>query len=337
LESTAISIPLTDLSVLDSLSQTARLAEGVELPRKHDPFISIAAAQGATLVLSQTGTIVSAAAVVHSPANAQSTSQCFIGWYSSTADAQGAQTLFTTIEKLSIQNNCTELLGPIHTSTWSAYRLCTQRNTPPFALDVTNPSFFIEQWKTAGFTPFENYLSTQISREGFSFGRLKRAERLLGRRNIEVQGITTDSFEQDLQKIYSISTAAFTDNPFYAPVSFKLFCALYQSVQPLLHPRLCLVARAPDGSGAGFIFSYLDPVEPQLKRIIIKTLAVHPRHRSTGLGSYLVERVHYAARQLGAHSVIHALMHRNNISTNICSAHARTISTYSLFRKKVVS
>ena len=55
------------------------------------------------------------------------------------------------------------------------------------------------------------------------------------------------------------------------------------------------------------------------KSLVIKTLAQISDYKYRGIGSYLVEYLHQKAQLAGYNSIIHALMHKNNVSANILS------------------
>ena len=70
-----------------------------------------------------------------------------------------------------------------------------------------------------------------------------------------------------------------------------------------------------------------------MSTVILKTLAVHPDYSGLGLGGLLTARSHDAARQLGYHRVIHALMHETNKSRRISGHTAVPVRRYTLFAK----
>ena len=103
---------------------------------------------------------------------------------------------------------------------------------------------------------------------------------------------------------------------------------------PLIDPELVVVACSPEGEMAGYCFAIPDRPNPQLKQFVVKTLAVDPKWRTLGLGSWLVGNVHSRAHTAGwTGGGIHALMWTGSHSRQI-SAHAgEIIREYALFEK----
>ena len=95
-----------------------------------------------------------------------------------------------------------------------------------------------------------------------------------------------------------------------------------------------MIARSPQGDIAGYCFAIPDRLNPTRKEFIVKTLAVDPRWRELGLGSWMVGNVHSRAHTQGlTGGGIHALMWTGSHSQKI-SAHAGTvIRQYALFGK----
>ena len=115
------------------------------------------------------------------------------------------------------------------------------------------------------------------------------------------------------------------------------FEQLYRPVAPLIDPPLVVVARSPEGEMAGYCFAIPDRPNPELKQFVVKTLAVDPKWRTLGLGSWMVGNVHSRAHTAGwTGGGIHALMWTGSHSRQI-SAHAgEIIREYALFEKSLV-
>ncbi len=143
-----------------------------------------------------------------------------------------------------------------------------------------------------------------------------------------------DRFDDELGIIYRLSMTAFTRAFAYTPLPEPAFRALYAPLKPHIDPRMVLIAEDRHGAPAGFCFNLPEPLAPQLRQFVIKSLAVDSAWRQLGLGSWLVAESHLTALDQGLDGGgIHALMWSGSHSRTI-SAHAGGIfRRYALFRR----
>lgn len=67
--------------------------------------------------------------------------------------------------------------------------------------------------------------------------------------------------------------------------------------------------------------------------VIIKSLATLDEHRGKGLAAVMLAQINQAARSLGMHRTIHALMHEGNPSRQINHGQMRDFRRYALFAR----
>lgn len=259
-----------------------------------------------------------------------------IGHYECLAPEAGAWLLRQAADEL-LRQGAERILGPMNGSTWARYRLALPREAgegpfdPPwFSSEPRNPEGYPEHFRTAGFREEAWYESRAA---GVEAGPPAFVDRLAGR--LEREGFRERPFdpghaEEELGLLHEASLAAFAENLYYSPISREGFLALYRPLVPRLDPDLVRLVLAPDGSLAAFVLAFPDPTAPG--RVVLKTLATHPRWRNRGLGAFLTARVHEVAARRGDREVVHALMHVANASTGI-SGHlgGRRIRRYALY------
>ncbi len=198
------------------------------------------------------------------------------------------------------------ILGPMSGDTWHSYRFVAESDgSPPFLLEPNNKPHEREAFLAAGFRPVSHYFSARILVDQISAIAPPPPEGF----SIETWG---GSDPEDLfREVLALSLQAFAGNAFYKPISEKAFLALYMPIVPMMKPELIFLARRPDGSLAGFLFSIPDYAQgPDSQTLIIKTYASLQR----GAGRHLLFACQQAARALGFETVIHALMHDANQS-----------------------
>jgi ribosomal protein S18 acetylase RimI-like enzyme len=243
----------------------------------------------------------------------------YVGWYAAAAADAGAALLRLAAEDL-FDEGADRVVGPLNGSTWARYRVALPREAEvvdgePFLGEPVNPDGDAAHFERAGYTPHLEYES-RIVRAPRADAALAPAAARLSERGVVIRGIDLTRFDAELRAIHELSLLAFAENPYFTPVDFAEFAAMYAAVRPLVDPALVRLAVGPAGQMLGYVFAYVDPLPADRPRIVLKTLAAHPAARGLGLGRLLTDAVHQAAAERGM-PVIHALMQASNFSKNI--------------------
>lgn len=224
---------------------------------------------------------------------------------------------------------CQSILGPMNGNTWYSYRFAEWSiGRPPFFMEPWQPENILPAWLKSGFTVDQSYISseqviTEVNENKYS---LDPAFRLS---NIDLK-----RFEEELEKLYSISIEAFADNVYYSDISKEGFFALYMPLKNKIQDKNMLLIKDASGEIAGYLFGIPDFLQKSPDTYIIKTLAVRPKHRSKHLGSFLVNHCLCEAYKSGYKKIIHALMHEANNSTKIGKGF-EVIRRYVLLKKNL--
>jgi predicted N-acetyltransferase YhbS len=259
-----------------------------------------------------------------------------IGHYFAADAAAGERLLGLACDRLARQG-CGLAVGPLDGSTWRRYRLVTESGPDPsFFLEPDNPPDWAGHFAAAGFTALARYhsaLATDLDRPD---PRADEAARRFEARGGAVRALRPDDFDGEVRRIHALSLTSFRDNLLFTPLGLDEFRAQAEGLREFLRPDLILLAER-DGRLVGFVFAVPDLLQAHRGRAIdtavIKTLAVHPDERRSGLGSMLADRCHRSARRLGYRRAVHALMHDPNPSARISRRTARFIRRYALFAR----
>lgn len=294
--------------------------------------------------------------------------RAMVGHYEALEDAAGILLLRHARERLADRGAAT-VLGPMNGSTWRRYRLALPAaggagdgGETPFLGEPVTPPGYVAHFAAAGFEPVAHYQSRIVPLTGGDSpardpmdaerrsppgsvppagGRLdlplNRTDGPAGAsaRAVETEPLRLADWDAAIAEIHELSLAAFAGNAFYTPIPLGEFRRLYDPLRPLLDPALVRLARTEAGRLVGVVLAYPDPLGERaggVRRVVLKSLAVHPDARGTGLGTRLTGEVHSAAASAGAGAVIHALMHEGNPSNRISAgARSRLFRRYALF------
>jgi GNAT superfamily N-acetyltransferase len=259
-----------------------------------------------------------------------------VGHYAA-SDAASAARLLSRACSLLADAGCTTAAGPMDGNTWRRYRFIVERGPePPFFLEPDNPDDWPAHWTASGFSPLAHYTSAMNDDLHIEDPRTADALPRLRSHGIRIRPFDPSRADDELHRMFRLSTAAFSGNFLYSPLSEEEFMLQNRAVLPFVRPELVLLAEK-DAEPAGFMFALPDALQARrgeaIDRVILKTVAVEPAFTGMGLGGALMDLVQRAARQLGFRRAIHALVHERNVSRRISDRYAHTIRRYALFAR----
>ena len=263
-----------------------------------------------------------------------------IGHYAA-ATADAARRVLAEVCAALARTDCTIAIGPMDGNTWRRYRWIVERGTePPFFLEPDNPDSAPVEFTAAGFDALASYTSTLADDLTLEDPRVSDAESRLVGAGVRIRPLDLSSSHEELRAIYRLSVEAFKANYLYSPIVEAEFVDQNERALPYLDPELVLLAEDGDQL-VGYLFAVPDVLQKMrgqtVSTLIVKTVAVAPVRRYSGLGSVLVAVAHRRAHSRGYTRAIHALMHERNVSRNISKRYARTIRRYALFARRLRS
>lgn len=258
-----------------------------------------------------------------------------VGDYFCVDDNTVAKRLNKLMETKCKELGYTYILGPMNGSTWESYRFSIESNQQTFGLDQAQPHYYNKQFRANGFEPIGEYCSsidttlkprsTQIT------------ETYWKKRDITIRGIRISKLEEELKNIAILTNEAFQDNFLFTVLKPDQFARKYLQLKHFIDPRYVTIAEGPQGETLAYLFAYLDPLDNSRQTLVIKTVAVSSASNCRGLGSYLVGQAIATAKESGVKKIIHAFMHKNNISLNISKHYGQPYKAYALYGKLLKS
>lgn len=220
--------------------------------------------------------------------------------------AQAGARLLADAAALAKSEGASALIGPMEGDTWHAYRLISARGThAPFLMEPSSADHDEAAFKAAGFDVISSYFSASAPLSELPGATPKDTDVF----TIE----TWDGTDPDrlFTQVYDLSCAAFAGNPFYRHIDLEGFLAMYRPVVAMLRQDLILFARDSTGALVGFLFGIPNYAEgPAPASVILKTYASSQK----GAGHWLSYQFYVNAKAMGFDTVIHALMHDDNLS-----------------------
>jgi hypothetical protein len=118
----------------------------------------------------------------------------YIGFFESINDVECAKLLFEKAKEISIENNCSKILGPVDSSFWIKYRLKTNNfSRKVFVGEPGNREYYLGLFLACGYKVYGTYISNYYNKLPLAgYGDRKCSERYERFRSQRVQ----DSFSE---------------------------------------------------------------------------------------------------------------------------------------------
>jgi hypothetical protein len=233
------------------------------------------------------------------------------------ARAEDGIALLTRTSTLLRSEGFEAVIGPMDGDTWHRYRVVLESDgSPPFAMEPVSGPHDLAAFQSAGFAPISFYASA----------RAMLAPAIEAAPPFAIDGVRVETWNGvDAQaligRLFDLSSAGFSRNPFFKPIERSEFLKLYEPLIPVINPRLVLFALESE-KPVGFLFAFPNgPIERKPDAVVLKTYASMRR----GVGRLLGDAFLRTARDLGFSAVIHALMHIDNVSRQRSAMHGGTI------------
>lgn len=251
-----------------------------------------------------------------------------VGNYESVPGDKYTKVLFQAIESRALSLEKTDIIGPMNGSTWHNYRFSTSTDHL-FFLENIHKSYYLEQWKSAGFETFQKY---QSSLENISDDYISSdPSAFFSDKNLTLNTFDIGNVEKQLLDIHAFCNRVFSDNKLFSPISKSDFLNLYRPVIPALNPDLIDLVYDRNEI-VGLLFAVPDYYNKQ--QVIAKTIGRNPRPDYEGVAHYLSAVFHKKAFEMNFKTMIHAYFHVGNASQRISKNYGgKTYRKHVLLRK----
>lgn len=275
-----------------------------------------------------------------------------LGFFEALPEAE-VGTLFDEAVRWLREAGAGEVLGPMDGDTWHKHRLSVGPwDDPPFLLEPYNPRHYPDLWESYGFEVLETYASKRVEPELVAAHLDPKRQAALAA-GYRLRRIDPRRFRDELRRIYAMSRTIFARNFLYTDIPEEEFLALYAGARNLIDPDLVLIAEAPSGEDAGFLFAFPDRFRAvaamrgrrdplalvrfllhrhEVDAVNFKTIGVMPAHRKTGLGAALMGEGHRVALEKSYRAANHCLYREGNPSGEMDGGTGRVMRRYCLYR-----
>ncbi|EPZ49826.1 hypothetical protein M902_1121 [Bacteriovorax sp. BAL6_X] len=189
-----------------------------------------------------------------------------------------------------------KIVGPLNFSTYNTYRLKQNEDLPHHLMEPPYDKGLYDLLNANG-EVFERYVTYEIN----DFDKLLKWSEQFAEiddsamtHNYELKVINGQFWLDNLERFYKSADQVFGENIAYSSISFETFKLKYGAQAATLicpHTSRALISKE-DNSIIGIILNFVDPTALNTKRLLIKTMGVHPDHRHMGLSFiYLLKQI----------------------------------------------
>lgn len=232
----------------------------------------------------------------------------FIGFYEARQNIATAPLINRAADWLREQG-CRQIVGPFDGMILQRYRFC-QNEGQAFRGEPINPEYYIEQFRKAGFKPFNHYVSG-IRKDLETIIPLVEAE-TKNHPDFVIRPIDLSNYEAELRLVYDLSLLVFRGtSQYFTGYSWEEFSYWYLPLKSIITPRYFeLLYHKSRLVGACHSFV-------QNNKLIMKTIGVLPEYQSQGVSRLMIYSQHRKALEDKLESVIYALVRTGNVVTKM--------------------
>jgi len=254
-----------------------------------------------------------------------------IGSYACINDDYIAKQLLTNAEGLSKQLGYSYIIGPMNGSTWHSHRLSARSGGKKFCLDLENPEYYNEQFTKEGYESIGEYFSSKD--ETFVDKPTKLNDIYWNERGLVIRNIKMNNLKEELRRIAEFSNEAFSNNFLFTPIKVEHFVNKYIKHAPVLSAKHIWICEDNTGVLQSFFFGI--PDFQNKNQLILKSAAIKKGSPFRGITTYMFRKMTRLAKQEGFTSIVHAFMHKSNISYTTSKNHGKVFKEYVLYGKQL--
>jgi ribosomal protein S18 acetylase RimI-like enzyme len=192
----------------------------------------------------------------------------WVGFFECVDDQAVANALFDTAVAWCQSEGAETCTGPASFTLNDECGLLIENfDDPPLILTTENPPYYERLWTSAGWEPAMDLWAWHFDRTATELSDRQRRilERLRKRAKITVRTARMKDFDAEVDRLFEVYNAAWSQNWGFAPLSEAEVKHLAKQVKPIVDPNLVLIAETDQGEPVGVTICLPDANEPMRK------------------------------------------------------------------------
>ena len=193
---------------------------------------------------------------------------CWVGFFECIDDQDVADALFEAARAWGKAQGAETCTGPASFTLNDECGLLVENfDDPPLLLTTENPRYYERLWVDGGWHQAMDLWAWKFVRSTTELSDRQRRilERLQRRANVTVRPGRMKDFDAEVDRIFAVYNAAWSQNWGFAPLSEAEVKHLAKQIKPIVDPNLVLIAETPEGEAVGVTICLPDANEPMKK------------------------------------------------------------------------
>lgn len=243
----------------------------------------------------------------------------YLGFFESIQSKTAVKCLIDKVETKAKEIKSLRIVGPVNISIWHGYRFKADKFDRTYFCEPYNPEFYIDLWKSAGFSVCERYYSNRLrvpEDEDINKKYVKRLN-IIKKHGYKIRNSSRIRFKKDMEDVYRLITKLYSGFPAYKPIDRREFMDMCRPLKWILKYDMVFLAYK-EGRLKGFMIcvpNYYNRDKGRRNKRIKEYIMLYmgAEKDSLGLGAAFAE---LCRKQLAEKNCtcITALIHSGNIS-----------------------
>ena len=250
----------------------------------------------------------------------------FVGFFECRNDIECANILFKQAIKFLSDSGKKQCRGPINISVWQNFRASYPEENRPFYLEPFTLEYYRDLFLKNKFNiSHQNITTTEL----ISTTKIKDYESFYTQSinsGYAYEFLGRENAKECIPDIYSLTNQIFEGGYSFYKISEQEFSYFAEQYIEIPKPHYIFILKNPKKESVGFFFAVPDFFNPELKRIVIKTIGVLPAYRGFGLVKAMFYYAYKNAKKDGFKELIFSTMSLDN--ERIKSLTGQSLATY---------
>lgn len=260
-----------------------------------------------------------------------------LGFFECKNKEEIAHLLFQKAIEFLKDKNKKKCCGPINISTWQSFRVSFGGEGNPFFLEPFTLPYYRELFMNNIFvvshknsTTFESIENTKIKEyEDFYIQSLEQGF------SYEVVGDKTT--KEDILDFYYLTNEIYKDSYLFRTISKEEFLYFADQYMMIPKPNYIFLLKDKEKKSIGFFFATPDILNPEQKRVVLKTTGVVPSLQGRGLGKAMLYFIYKNAKEDGFKELLFSTMAvENEKIQELTGKESSVYRRYEVYEKEIV-
>jgi len=260
-----------------------------------------------------------------------------VGFFECENDQKYADILFDKAIKYLKDAGKKQCRGPINMTVWQNFRVSYPEKNPPFYLEPFTLEYYRDLFLKSNFIVSHQNITTI---EPIGKTKIKDHQNFYSdsiKSGYTFELLNKENFKESISSIYSLTSRTFEGSYSFYKISKEEFQYSIQQYAETQSSHYIFVVKNSKKEPVGFFFAMPDKFNPELKRVILKTIGVLPEYRGLGLAKAMFYFVYKNATVDGFKKFVFSTMSIDNKQIKSLTGQENSLfRKYEVYEKNII-